>query len=144
MNLRQLCHVLVWASVGTSAWGAAPACLQAADIEAPMLMGRWQIEWRDGTHHRTEEPWVLTLGPHPEYAGSLKGMLSRGAAHHLVAADWDEDTLTMEESEDGVHIAATWQATATAGQCGQELQGLRFTGSAPDASAPGFRMRKLP
>lgn len=144
MSTRPLCVALVWAGLGTSAWCAPPVCPETTDMQVQALVGRWQIEWHDGKRQLTEGSWVLALGPHPEYAGSLKGMLSQGRQHHPVAADWDEDALTMEESEDGVHIAATWQATATAGQCGRELQGLRFTGSEPDASAQRFRMRKLP
>jgi hypothetical protein len=109
-----------------------------------MLAGQWRLEWTDGARQRGEAPWVLVLGPHPEYAGSLKGTLRRDEQRHLVVADWDDEALTMEESEDGERIAATWQATATEGQCGREFRGMRFTGSEPDASARRFRMRKLP
>ena len=122
--------------------GAAPACPGAADIEPAMLAGRWHVEWTDGARQRGEEPWLLILGPHPEYAGSLKGQLSRGDAQHLVVADWDDQTLTMEESVDGQRIAATWQATASPGQCARELRGQRFVGSEPDSSARRFRMRR--
>lgn len=125
-------------------FGAAATCRSAADIEPAMLVGSWQIEWADGGRQRGEEPWRLVLAAHPEYAGSLKGQLSRGHERHLVVADWDEEALTMEESADGRRIAATWQATATPGQCGRELQGLRFTGSEPDGSARHFRMRLQP
>ena len=133
--------VLLWIGLGAAAHAACPS---AAEIEAGMLVGRWQLEWTDGARQRGEAPWLLELDPHPEYAGSLKGSLRRGDAHHLVAADWDDEALTMEESTDGQRIAATWQATATPGQCGRELRGLRYTGSAPDAAARRFRMRRLP
>jgi len=117
------------------------ACPTAADIAPDMLIGTWRVEWTDGGRERGETPWTLQLGPHPDYAGSLKGSLSRGHERHLVVADWDDETLTMEESVDGQHIAATWQAQATEGQCGRELKGVRFTGHEPDASARRFRMR---
>lgn len=136
--------VLLWIGLGAAAHAAAPACPSAAEIEPDMLVGRWQLEWTDGARQRGEAPWLLELGPHPEYAGSLKGSLNRGEEHHLVVADWDDEALTMEESVDGQRIAATWQASATPGQCGRELRGLRFTGSAPDASARRFRMRRPP
>ena len=126
------------------AQGATPACPAASDLEPAMLVGTWQVEWTDGARQRGEAPWTLVLGPHPQYAGSLKGHLSRGSERHLVVADWDDETLTLEESEDGQRIAATWQATATEGQCGRAFQGLRFTGSEPDASARRFRMRATP
>ena len=127
-------------AAASRAW-AAPACPSAADIEPTMLVGRWQVEWTDGARQRGEQPWLLILDPHPEYAGSLKGQLSRGDARHLVVADWDDQTLTMEESVDGQRIAATWQGRAMAGQCGRAFQGLRFIGSEPDGSARRFRMR---
>ena len=127
-----------------SAWAAEPACPTAADITPQMLVGTWRIDWTDGARQRGEAPWMLTLAPHPEYAGSLKASHSRDSEHHPVVADWDDETLTMEESVDGQRIAATWQATATPGQCGRELRGLRLPDSAPDGSARRFRMRRLP
>ena len=123
------------------AHAAAPACPTASEIEPAMLVGTWQVEWTDGARQRGEAPWTLVLAPHPEYAGSLKGSLSQGDTRHLVVADWDNETLTMEESVDGQRIAATWQGRAMAGQCGRAFQGLRFTGSEPDGSARRFRMR---
>jgi hypothetical protein len=141
--MKLWCIAVFWACLGTAAHSA-PACPYAAEIEPDMLVGRWRIEWTDGARQRGEAPWLLELGPHPEYAGSLKGSLNRGEEHHLVVADWDDEALTMEESVDGQRIAATWQATATPGQCGRELRGLRLPDSAPDASARRFRMRRLP
>ena len=123
------------------AHGSTTACPTASEIEPDMLVGTWQVTWTDGARQRGETPWTLVLGPHPQYTGSLKGTLSQGSAQHLVVADWDDETLTMEESVDGQRIAATWQARAVAGQCGRVFQGLRFTGSAPDGSARRFRMR---
>ena len=128
---------LLWVSL------SAAACPEPAAIEPAMLVGHWRIDWTDGGRQRGEEPWRLVLAPHPEYADSLKGPLSRGAERHLVVADWDDEALTMEESADGQRITATWQATATAGQCGREFRGLRFTGSEPDASARRFRMQRI-
>ena len=127
-----------------SAWAAEPACPTAADITPQMLVGTWRIDWTDGARQRGEAPWMLTLAPHPEYAGSLKGSLRRGTEQHLVVADWDDEALTMEESVDGQRIAATWQATAVPGQCGQEFKGQRFTGNTADATARRFRMRAQP
>ena len=140
MKWPSLCMLPCWC-IGLAAWAAEPACTPAADITPAMLVGTWRIDWSDGARQRGEAPWMLTLAPHPEYEGSLKGHLSRGAERHEVAADWDDDTLTMEESDDGQHISATWQATATDGQCGREFRGLRFTGAEAGADARRFRMR---
>jgi len=131
-------------AVLTPATAAPGACPSAAEIEPAMLQGRWQIEWTDGERQRGQAPWLLTLGPHPEYADSLKGTLEHSGRTHLVVADWDDETLTMEESEDGVHIAATWQASASPGRCGRELRGQRWRDGAPEDSARRFRMRALP
>ena len=141
MNRRRWCTALLWAGLAPAAYSGTPACPTLDEIEPPMLVGTWRVDFTDGARQRGEEPWTLVLGPHPEYAGSLKGTLSRGPQRHLVVADWDDGQLTMEESEDGEHIAATWLATPTTGQCGQLWQGQRFTGSEPDASARRFRMR---
>ena len=141
MMLRACRLLLLCALLPLLAHGAAPACPTAAEIEPAMLVGTWQVEWTDGARQRGEAPWTLVLGPHPQYAGSLKGTLSQGSTQHLVVADWDDEMLTMEESVDGQRIDATWQATATEGQCAREFRGIRFTGSEPDASARRFRMR---
>lgn len=135
-----------WTLLGvllSAALNSPAACPATTDIEPKMLVGTWQIEWADGARQRGEAPWVLVLAPHPEYEGSLKGHLSRGAGLHQVVADWDDDTLTMEESSDGRRIDATWQATATEGQCAREFSGKRFTGFEPDGSLRRFRMRQL-
>jgi hypothetical protein len=133
----------VYLSVGlNTAVGAVESnCPTAAEITPQMLVGRWHIDWRDGARVRGQAPWTLTLAPHPDYEGSLKGQLRQAEVQHLVVADWDDELLTMEESADGQRIDATWQASATEGQCGRELQGLRFTGPQPGPDARRFRMR---
>lgn len=144
MSPRYLLRLaLLWALVSLRTSVAASACPGPADIQPGMLIGRWQIEWLDDSHPRGTAPWLLELGPHPEYPDSLKGRLHHDQARPLVVADWDDETLTLEESLDGKHIAASWQATATEVGCGREFLGLRFTGTEPDASAKRFRMRAL-
>ena len=141
MKLLQL--FLAGCCCGTFTMAAEPGCPDATDIRPSMLVGRWQIHWTGGTRHRGEVPWTLTLAPHPEYEGSLKGSLTRGGEHRLIVADWDDEVLTMEESHDGLRISATWQATATEGQCGREFQGSRLTDSLPGVDAQRFRMRSM-
>lgn len=144
MKLRLRPIALLWTLLPLLAQGTTPACPTASDIEPALLIGTWQVEWTDGARQRGETPWALVLAPHPEYTGSLKGSLSRGAERHFVVADWDDETLTMEESADGQRIDATWQATASAGQCGREFRGQRFTGAEAGADVRRFRMRRAP
>lgn len=115
-------------------------CLGSADIETSHFVGTWSISLA-ATPGQKPERGVLSLQTHPVYGDSLKGEMPRGAQTLHMVGDWEDDTLTLEESADGQRISATWQARPVPGQCGQVLEGLRFTGSEPDTSAQRFRMR---
>jgi hypothetical protein len=137
---------LLWVALLPTVQSAGLACPEAPEIEAPMLMGTWSVQtWpaQSAAAQSGDAPWTLVLGPHPEYAGTLKGLLRRNAARHLVVADWDDQALTMEESEDGRRIAATWVMQAVPGQCGRTLEGVRFTGPEPDERATRTRWTRL-
>ena len=98
---------------------AAPSgCPAAQDVEAHQLLGLWHADI-DGVPRGA----TLLLEPHPEYAGSLAGALNRDGVRSRVAADLDEDGFTLEESADGVHIAATWLGDLVDGSCGREIRG---------------------
>lgn len=128
---------------GLSLWGVSAAradCLRAEDIAPAHFVGTWAVTLA-ATPGQRPERGLLQLQPHPLYADSLKGALQRGARSVQVVADWEDETLTFEESEDGERISATWQARAVAGQCARVFEGMRFTGDAPDASAQRFRLR---
>jgi hypothetical protein len=47
----------------------------------------------------------------------------------------------MEESHDGLRIAATWLGTAVHGHCGRWIEGERL---ATDQAGQGFTMRPAP
>lgn len=127
-----------WACTWPSASLAQTACLSAPEISADALVGAWEVE----VHTQPPQRWPLTLQAHPEHIGSLQGRLLQGARTALVVADWDEGEFTMEESHDGQRIAATWLGTASAGQCGRQLEGTRQSG---DAAAPQpFTLRRRP
>lgn len=112
------------------------ACPDVSEISAETLIGAWDVELLTQPPQR----WTLTLQAHPEHTGSLKGTLWQGAQKALVVADWDEGEFTMEESQDGRRIAATWLGTATEGPCGPQIEGTRQTDAATSAPTR-FRMR---
>ena len=103
-----------------SASGAQPAstCPKAQDVEARQLVGLWRAEFEGLPRGAT-----LLLEPHREYAGSLSGEVNRDGERSKLAADLDDDGFTLEESSDGVHIAATWRGDVVEGSCGNEIRG---------------------
>jgi hypothetical protein len=95
------------------------ACPTAQNLTPEMLYGQWTVQIAG------ETPWALTLGPHPEHAGSLRGELTKGQQRHAVVADLDDGDFTLEETHDGQRIAATWQGNLPAAGCGRQIQGQR-------------------
>ncbi len=95
------------------------ACPTAQDLTPEMLYGQWTVQIAG------EMPWALTLGPHPEHAGSLRGELTQGQQRHAVVADLDDGDFTLEETHDGQRIAATWQGSLPTAGCGRQIQGQR-------------------
>ena len=95
------------------------ACPTAQDLTPEMLYGQWTVQITG------DRPWALTLGPHPEHAGSLRGELTQGQQRHAVVADLDDGDFTLEETHDGQRIAATWQGSLPAAGCGRQIQGQR-------------------
>ena len=95
------------------------ACPTAQDLTPEMLYGQWTVQIAG------EMPWALTLGPHPEHVGSLRGELTQGQQRHAVVADLDDGDFTLEETHDGQRIAATWQGSLPTAGCGRQIQGQR-------------------
>jgi hypothetical protein len=99
------------------AFAAAP-CPAAAEVTQADLLGAWQAVF-DGS----DPAGTLRLEQHPQYAGSFTGTLERGGEHRRLAGDVDEGDVTLEESADGVHIAAAWIGEVVEGSCGREIRG---------------------
>ena len=133
-----LCGLLSLSGLGQ----AGTDCPSLQDIDTAHFVGQWSLTLAAKPGQGPERA-LLSLQPHPIYSDSLKGGLQRSAQTLQVVADWDDDTLTIEESADGERISATWQARLVQGQCGAVFEGVRFTGSEPDASAQRFRMRRV-
>lgn len=130
----------VLACMLSTAVPAHAACPAAEDLNAGMLQGHWQAELA-ATATSPAEVWQLELAPHPDYPGSLRGVLVQGPLRFPVAADLDDGEFTMEESHDGRRIAATWLGEVDAGSCAQLLRGVRQIGSG-GLAAQGFVLRR--
>lgn len=86
----------------------------------------------------------VTLFPHPEHQGSLSGFLlldQRKIAVVAVVADLDESEFTMEESQDGHRISASWTGTLTHSGCDLEIQAERTVGN--DTQGQPFILKKM-
>ena len=115
---------LLLACAGT-AFAQAP-CPQAWEVTRNDLLGAWRAELAGQWDYAT-----LTLDKHPEYDG-FRGAVQRGAEQRTVAGDVEDGDLTLEESADGVHIAATWLGEVVEGSCGKEVRGTWKTEGAAE------------
>jgi hypothetical protein len=102
---------------------AAPAiaqveCPHASEVTAAHLLGLWRAEFTGQGHAGT-----LLLEKHALYAESVSGTLNRNGDRSRLAGDVEDGEFTLEESADGVHIAATWLGEVVEGSCGREIRG---------------------
>lgn len=120
--------------------GKTPECPRDAPMGELQLHGEWtgSIAGRPQTVH-------LSLGPHPQWAGTVKGTIERsggspGGTRPMVG-DVDDGNVTLEESADGTQITATWLGTVVDGSCAREIRGdyIEGEGTAPQP----FVLRKL-
>lgn len=102
--------------------GAASAmaqdCPQAADVTSAHLLGLWRADFEGRGHVGT-----LLLEKHAVYAQSMSGTIDRDGERSQLAGDVEDGEFTLEESADGVHIAATWLGDVVEGSCGREIRG---------------------
>ena len=107
--------------LAASAPTAPPGCpATAADTTHRHLIGEWTAQLASGAG---AEALTLTLVQHPELAHSVRGHLQRGALRVLLSGDVEDGDLTLEESENGTNISATWIGRVVDGRCGQEIRG---------------------
>lgn len=118
--------------------GSIDCPVDAQSLPLTALYGRWEarIEGVPGSA-------TVLLAAHPDYPG-VRGTLQRadGADAALAGDIDDEGLLTIDESQDGRAITATWSGALQRGSCGREFQGTRSI--AADAGAAHFVLRKLP
>lgn len=118
--------------------GAASAqetCPHASEVRQEHIVGMWQAEF-DGLGHGG----MLLLDKHPVYSDSFSGAINRNGERRPLAGDVEDGEFTMEESADGVRIAATWLGEVVEGSCGREIRGT-WTAEGEQAGH-AFRLRK--
>jgi hypothetical protein len=101
------------------------------------LYGLWRAEWAN-----TPDGAELRLERHPELAESVRGTLRRGDQVAQVAGDVDDGDFTLEESDNGRSISATWTGRVVEGSCGKEIKGT--WNNAKNTQERNFVLRKQP
>ena len=96
----------------------AEPCLHASEVQQADMLGLWRAEVEGVGHVGT-----LLLQKHPLYAESFSGWIDRDSDRRQLAGDVEDGEFTLEESADGVHIAATWLGDVVEGSCGREIRG---------------------
>ncbi len=135
----------MWAKAQNNAQSAAPPplpvaaadCPKPADVNHLHLYGAWRAEWSDA-----QAPTELRLGRHPEMAQSVRGTMARGAVQVQVVGDVDDGDFTLEESDNGRSISATWTGRVVEGSCGKEIKGT--WNNAKNTQELHFVLRKQP
>jgi hypothetical protein len=117
---------------------AAEACpASAGELPPEALYGRWEARFGD-----LAAPADVRLAEHPEYAGSVRGTITRGPQTAQLSGDIsDEGFLVFDESLDGRAISAVWSGEMQAGSCGKEFKGT-WRNSSDDSEQP-FMLRKI-
>jgi hypothetical protein len=114
---------------------APAACPHASEVGQTEMLGLWHAVFAD------QDGATLLFEKHPVYSESLSGAVNRNGERRPVVGDVEDGNFTLEESADGVHIAATWLGELVEGSCGREIRG---TWQAEGDQAPRyFLMTKL-
>ncbi|MDM0054539.1 hypothetical protein [Variovorax fucosicus] len=136
MRPWRIAAVVLAASVqwtGAAAQVECPSDAQALPLVA--LFGNWEARF-DGI------PGVamVQLARHPDYEG-VRGRITRGGATAELAGDIDDEgLLTIDESQDGRAISATWSGAMQPGSCGRVFEGTWR--QAADERTAHFVLRK--
>lgn len=101
-----------------SPFGKRPECPTAQQMEQPELLGVWRVQM-DGE----PGPITMTLGPHPEWEGTVKGSIKRQDYESIVVGEVNKGELTMEESRDGKSVSGNWYGAVAEGRCAREISG---------------------
>ena len=114
-----------------------PYCPSPAEMGPLHLYGLWRAEFEGQSQGA-----LLLFEKHPELTDSVRGGVNRDGVKSMVAGDVDNGEFTLEESQDGQHISATWLGTVVENSCGKEIRGL-WNDPLNNVELP-FILRKLP
>lgn len=96
-----------------------PGCPAAQEVAQADMLGWWRVEFR-----QPDQAATLLLEKNANHADSFSGAVYRGNGERAsVAGDVEDGDFTLEESADGVRIAATWSGEVVEGSCGREIRG---------------------
>lgn len=112
-------------------------CPSPAEVLPVQLYGLWRAEF-DGA----ALPATALFEKHPELADSVSGGINRDGRRTLVAGDVDNGVFSLEESDNGQNITATWSGVVVEGSCGKEISGT--WNKANSNTSQGFILRKQP
>lgn len=114
------------------------ACPKPAEMSHLHLYGLWRAEFNSGAAPGA----TLLFERHPDYPESVRGGINRDGVKGLVAGDVENGEFSLDESIDGIKIAATWTGIVMENSCGKEIRGT-WTAAAgkPEYS---FVLRKVP
>lgn len=113
------------------------ACPAAQDVGPLQLYGQWQVQI-DGQPGSAS----LRLEKDPEQPESLVGNINRTGKLAQVAGEMEQGNFSLEESDDGTRISATWAGQVSDGSCGKEIKGLWTNTLQDNASPQAFVLRK--
>ena len=111
-------------------------CPKATEVTHEHLLGMWRAEFEGQPLGAT-----LLLEPHPELKESVRGAINRNGERADVSGDVDDGEFTLEESENGINISATWVGDVVEGSCGREIRGYWELGA--NKLRRNFVLRKL-
>ena len=136
---RRLLSLALLAALATVPLAPAPAAPTPATQDATQadLLGLWRADFEGVGHVAT-----LLLTKHPTAEESFHGTIDRDSERRQLAGDIDTGDLTLEESADGMHIAATWLGEVVEGSCAREIRGTWSAEAAP-ADIRNFVLRKV-
>jgi len=141
---RTLVLAAAWAAASAGLTGGAAAqtpspgaCPTPAEVTHLHLYGLWRAEFTGQAQGAT-----LLFEKHPDYPESVRGGINRDGVRGMVAGDVEDGEFNLDESDDGIGIAAAWAGTVVENSCGKEIRGT-WT---PASGTPvlGFILRKAP
>ena len=116
--MRGVAAALLCAFAACAAAAQGSDCPKPVDVTPVQLFGLWHAEVEGLPQGAT-----LLFEKHPEYADSVTGGINRDGERGVVSGEIEDGEFSLEESADGVHIAATWIGEFVDGSCGREIRG---------------------